>query len=237
LSNYTWSKCLNITDAQGDISGTQVENVYNYRQDYGRCGSDYRNVFNTTVIAKSEFKSLPRGIAYLVNDWELAPLFHITSGAPFTVTSGSDISLTDTGNDRPNIVPGVKPIKFVKIIHVPAGTTPSPATDGYLNLNAFCSITTAANPCTNPVTSGTFGNLGRNAFSGPMFFQFDSQISRIFPIRELFSVTARLEAFNVLNHPDFSNPSSSNPSVANFGEISGTANAARVFQGSLKVSF
>ncbi len=237
LTNYTWSKCLNITDAQGDISGTQVENVYNYRQDYGRCGSDYRNVFNTTVIAKSEFKSLPRGIAYVLNDWELAPLFHITSGAPFTVTSGSDISLTDTGNDRPNIVPGVKPIKFVKIIHVPAGTSVSPATDGYLNLNAFCGLTSAANPCTNPVASGTFGNLGRNTFSGPMFFQFDSQISRIFPIHESLSATVRLEAFNVLNHPDFSNPSASNPSNANFGEISGTANAARVFQGSVKVSF
>jgi hypothetical protein len=31
---------------------------------------------------------------------------------------------------------------------------------------------------------GTFGNIGRNAFRTPPFFQFDSQVSRIFPIHE-----------------------------------------------------
>ena len=233
LANYTWSKCLNVTDAQGDIAGTQVQNPYNYQGDYGRCGSDYRNIFNTTMIAKSEFKGLPGPVAYLVNNWELGPLFHIISGAPFTITSGSDISLTDTGNDRPNAVAGVNPIKFVKITSASA----TPANRGYLNLNAFCSVTTTANPCANPVTLGTFGDLGRNTVSGPMNFQFDGQVSRLFPIRERLNLAFRLEAFNIFNHPDFSNPSSSNPSSASFGEISSTANTARVFQGSLKVIF
>jgi hypothetical protein len=73
-----------------------------------------------------------------------------------------------------------------------------------------------------------------------MSFQFDSQVSRIFPIREKLSLAARLEAFNVLNHPSFSNPSSSGPVVGgggSFGEISGTSIGARIFQGSLKVIF
>jgi len=241
LANYTWSKCLNVTDAQGDISGTQVENPYDYPLDYGRCGSDYRNIFNTTVIARSNFKGLPGSVSYAINNWELGPLFHITSGAPINITSGSDISLTDTGNDRPNAVPGVNPIKFVKITSASA----TPANRGYLNLDAFCSVTTAANPCTNQVAPGTFGNLGRDTVSGPMFFQFDGQISRTFPIHERLNLAFRLEAFNILNHPDFANPgastagnsTASNPSSASFGEISATANAARVFQGSFKVIF
>ncbi len=233
LSNFTWSKCLNVTDAQGDITGTQVENPQNYGMDYGRCGSDYRKLFNTTVIAKSAFKSLHGPVALLANNWELGPLFHIVSGGPINITDGSDISLTDTGNDRPNGVSGIATTTGNKITSAVA----TPANRAYLNLNAFCSVTTTANPCTNPVTPGTFGTLGRNTVSGPMYFQFDAQVSRIFPIRERLNVAFRLEDFNVLNHPDFSNPGSSNPSAAAFGEITATANAARVFQGSLKVIF
>jgi hypothetical protein len=91
LTNYTLSKCLNIADAQGDVASTVIENPYNLRQDYGRCGSDYRNIFNTSVVATSRFQSLHGVAGYLANGWELAPLFHITSGAPINVTSGADI--------------------------------------------------------------------------------------------------------------------------------------------------
>jgi len=40
-----------------------------------------------------------------------------------------------------------------------------------------------------------------------------------------------------LNHPSFSNPSASNPSSGSFGEITATSINARVFQGSLKITF
>ena len=233
LANYTWSKCLNISDAGGDVTGEGTMDPYNIGLDYGRCGSDYRNIFNTTMILKSEFKGLPSGVAYVANNWEFGPLIHIISGGPINITSGSDLSLTDVGNDRPDVVAGVNPVKFVKITSASA----TPANRGYLNLNAFCSVTSTSNPCTNPVTPGTFGNLGHNAVDGPMGFQFDGQVSRIFPIRERVNLAFRLEAFNIFNHPNFSNPGSSNPSSAAFGEITAQSNAARVFQGSVKVIF
>ena len=46
--------------------------------------------------------------AAIVNGWQLAPIVHITSGAPFTVTSGVDNSFTSGGIDRPNLVPGAQ---------------------------------------------------------------------------------------------------------------------------------
>ncbi|HEU5339885.1 carboxypeptidase-like regulatory domain-containing protein [Edaphobacter sp.] len=221
MSNFTWSKCLNIADASGDVGGVTEENPYNLHMDYGRCGSDYERIFNTAIVAKSSFPL--HGIAKLIaNDWELAPLFHILSGAPFNITQGSDESLTAIGNDRPNRVPGTPAVKWVKM-----RSGPGEANRGYLNQAGF----------TLNTVPGTYGNLGRNVVSGPMTFQFDSQISRIFPIREKVSLVFRLEAFNVLNHPSFSNPSASNPSSGNFGQISGTSIGARIFQGSFKVAF
>lgn len=244
LSNYTWSKCLNVSDAGGDVGGNGPMSPYNIGLDYGRCGSDYRNIFNTTMVVTSNFPL--HGLAgYMANNWELAPLFHMLSGAPINVTSGSDISLTDIGNDRPNAVPGQSKIHEVKIQGGTVGTTQ--ANRGYLNAAAFCANSPTSLPCADPVTPGTYGDLGRNAVNGPMFFQFDSQVSRIWQIGERWKVDTRLEAFNVPNHPNFANPSSSNPAGGTFGTITSTAGGtslanipaltARIFQGSVKIVF
>ncbi len=222
LANHTWSKCLNVADANGDVTGTPVEDPTNLRRDYAPCGSDYRHVENIVIVTRSHF---PLGgyKALLANNWEIAPLVHIQSGAPFNVTAGSDVSLTAVGNDRPNLVPGV-PI----YVHPARRSAVGQANRGYLNQAAFT-------PNTVP---GTYGNIGRNSFRGIPSFQVDAQISRIFTYRERLNLDLRLEAFNVLNHPNFNNPSTSNPAVSNttFGQISAAGNA-RIFQGGVKVSF
>jgi hypothetical protein len=236
LANYTWSKCLNMYDAQGDYAGTGFENPNNPRLDYGPCGSDYRNVENFVIVTQSKFPIANRFYALLANNWEFAPLIHIVSGAPFTVTAGVDNSFTDVGNDRPKLVSGV-PVYLNQTLRSGTGQ----ANRGYLNPAAFAQVT-AGCPTTplSPVTCagyGTFGNVSRNSYRGPNAFNFDAQISRIFPIYESLSTTLRLEAFNVLNHPNFSNPTSNFNTTATFGQISGTSNQARVFQGSVKFIF
>jgi Carboxypeptidase regulatory-like domain len=222
LANYTWSKCLNIEDAQGDLAGTTVENPNNPRLDYGPCGSDFRHVENVVIVTKSQF-GLPHMEALLLNNWEFAPLVHITSGAPFTVTSGQDNSLTDVGNDRPNLTAGA-PVYVHQAIRSGSGA----ANRGYLVPSSFSQIPTTA--------FGTYGNIARNSFRGLPAYQVDAQVSRIFPLYERLNMTLRLEAFNLLNHPNFNNPSASLTS-STFGQISSTSNAARVFQGSVKFIF
>jgi hypothetical protein len=247
LANYTYSKCLSLTDAQGDYAGTNVENPNNPALDYGPCGSDYRNVENVVFITKSHFPATGFK-ALLINNWELAPLLHIISGAPFTVTAGQDNSFTDIGNDRPNLVPGV-PI----YLHTPIYKATGQANRGYLNPAAFAQVTAGCPTPLSPATCpgyGTYGNISRNSFRGPTNYQFDAQISRIFPIHESWAATLRLEAFNVLNHPNFNLPTGGTTGTpggttggaavltsTTFGQVSATANQPRVFQGSVKITF
>jgi len=257
MANWTWSKCLDIEDAQGDLAGTTVENPNNLRMDYGPCGSDFRHIENVSLIVKSAFNNhLNRVEKLIVNDWELAPLIHIQTGIPFTVLSGKDDSETDVGNDRPNLVAGVNPYAEVKF-----QKAPGEANREYLNPAAFAFVETACGtgglpPTTAQLTTGacpalgTYGNIGRNSFRGPKALQFDAQISRIFKIHDNLTTTLRLEAFNVPNHPDFQPPSSSTTgslpansggaatlTSATFGQVSATFNQARVFQGSIKINF
>ncbi|HZC22523.1 MAG TPA: hypothetical protein VE866_04225, partial [Candidatus Binatia bacterium] len=84
----------------------------------------------------------------------------------------------------------------------------------YLNLASF------AAPCTwatvndqNDVSedncvAGTrhFGNLGRNSLKGPAFKEFNFSVYKNTAITEHVHMELRAEFFNILNHPNFSNP-------------------------------
>jgi Carboxypeptidase regulatory-like domain len=221
LANWTWSKCLDIEDAQGDLAGTTVENINNPMGDYGPCGSDYRHIVNTSVVARSEFHWSGRLTRMLLNDWELAPLMSIRSGGPVNVSAGGDFSLTDVNNDRPNLASGVSPYHKVKFQSVK-----TEANREYLNPIAF-----------SEVTSPGYGNISRNAFHGPPYFNIDAQISRIFPIHESLNLDLRLESFNMLNHPNFGGIDANvNHLSSTFGQVS-SASSARLFQGAVKIIF
>jgi Carboxypeptidase regulatory-like domain len=229
LANYTWSHCIDISDNTADVAGTSVQNPFNIRGDRASCGFDYRAVFNTTVVASSHF-SLTGWKAYAFNNWQIAPLIHITDGTPFTVTSGVDNSLTAVNNDRPNLV---NPIGVYTHAKIKSGRSTNAQ---FINLSSF-----TANP------TGTFGNSGRNAYRGPEFLQVDSAISRVFPLHDRLALNLRFEGFNVLNHPNFAAPGStagyagSTTSIVSstFGQVTSTVNGygARIFQGAVKLTF
>jgi hypothetical protein len=218
LANHTWSHCFDLLDNPGAFNTVAVENPNNLKLDYAACGFDRRHIVNVAIVATSHF-SVKGLTAFAVNNWELAPIIRATSGAPFSVTSGLDNSLTALGNDRPNWT-GVSP--YIR------GVRPSPTTT--LN-QATLDITQFSE---NPL--GTYGNLGRNAFVGPKTFTFDSALSRAFPLHERLALTLRLEAFNAFNHPVFGNPGANLNSPGGFGRIT-SASSPRIFQGAVKLTF
>ena len=240
LTNYTWSKCLNVQDAQGDVTTNITSQPFNLRADYGPCGSDYRHIFNTAVVAESRFHTANRLVRNVINGWQLAPIVHVTSGAPFNVTSGADNSFTSNGNDRPNLVPGV-PL----YLKTPLRSANVASARLYLNPAAFSNVTAGCPTVTGSSTIdvlrcpgyGTFGNVSRNAFRGPNYIQTDASLSRIFSVHEALKLQLRLEAFNFLNHPYFNTPTAT-LSSSTFGQVgSTTGEGPRVFQGAVKFNF
>jgi hypothetical protein len=51
-----------------------------------------------------------------------------------------------------------------------------------------------------------YGSLGRNSLSGPTFKQWDLAIYKDTPLTERLMLQLRADFFNILNHPNFSNP-------------------------------
>ncbi len=69
---------------------------------------------------------------------------------------------------------------------------------------------------TTPPASAPFGNLGRNAFRGPSFEQWDLAVNKDFFFGERYKLQFRSEFFNILNHTNFAPPNQQSNS-ASFG--------------------
>jgi hypothetical protein len=92
----------------------------------------------------------------------------------------------------------------------------------YIDLKSFampCQLTDAVTNPSNPNYTGAtglaadcvpgtrhYGNLGRNALVGPTYKQWDFVLYKNTAISERVKVQMRAEFFNLLNHPNFSNP-------------------------------
>jgi hypothetical protein len=225
LANYTWSKCMSDTDFDGDIRQSNYQDPNNPAADYSVCNFDLPQNFNLTAVAISHFSGGWK--QKLLGNWQIAPLIRISSGMPVNITSGQDYSLTNVGQDRPNLTGNPY------LTH----RTCTQANCQWLNPASF-----AANP------AGTFGDLRRNAVRTPGYADVDASLSRIFPITERFQVEGRFESFNLLNHPNFGGvPTGSNTNVSSnlsgsltagstFGQII-AAGDPRIMQAAIKVRF
>jgi hypothetical protein len=88
---------------------------------------------------------------------------------------------------------------------------------------------------TTPSPSQEFGDLGRNAFRTPGFWQWDNGIDKNFRIGEAATVQFRSEFFNILNHTNFGIPDTKTSDAA-FGTIRSTY-PSRQIQFALKLTF
>jgi Carboxypeptidase regulatory-like domain len=223
LANYTYSRCHGVVPVTS-LGGPTIQNPSNPRGDYGPCSYDVPNLFNASVVYYSHFGS--RGaLSFLLSNWQIAPLMRYETGFPINPLSGRDNSLTGIGLDRPNVVAGQPTY---------TGTSHSSRLFQWVNPARFTQNTT-----------GTFGNAGHFSLRTPGYFDVDAAVSRIFKVAEHYNLEARVEAFNLTNHPNFGGPTPStggslgpNPTLSSssFGRIT-TAGDPRILQGAIKFTF
>jgi len=226
--NYTNSYCVSDTEFGAALATPANSQPFNRHADWGPCVFDTRHNFNISMAATSSMVGASRWMNRLLTGWQAAPLFHASSGQPLGTTVGKDNSLTGLNNDRPNQVlanpyPATAACSFAPCVQ-------------WLNPQAF-----QANAL------GTYGNLGRNALRGPGTVNLDVAVSRIFKFSERYSLQARAEAFNLLNHTNFvgaispaGQPSFStlntNLSSSTYGQVQ-AAFDPRILQFAMKVFF
>jgi hypothetical protein len=229
LTNYTWSHCTSTYDFTTDLNGTGFLNPYNLAMDKGDCNFDIRQIFNLSVVATSSTKGSSM-LAKVLRNWQVAPLIRTQTGAPLNITTGKDNSLAGTNTitnfDRPNqVLPNIYNASWGPSLQ-------------YINPAAF-----AQN------AAGTFGSLGRDAARTPGLLSFDASIDRLFYLTERFHLDVRADAFNVINHTNFSSPSQTGiqiPGISTgvsaalnsttFGRLT-SAGDPRILQFSMKLIF
>src|SRR4051812_24296011 len=98
-------------------------------------------------------------------------------------------------------------------------------------------VTTSNGPATPTNIGGVFGNATRGSFHGPGFTNLDASLHKNFamPYNEKHQLSIRFEAFNALNHPNWSTPTM-NLSSSTFGRIT-TTGAMRQLQLAAKYQF
>ena len=198
---------------QGE-NGQDIVNYYqdpgNRRAEWGSCAADRRQIFNLSGVAESP-KFDNKTMQKLLGNWQLSPIFTRSTGAPLTVTDGTDISLTGLGGDRPNVAGNA--------------VLSDPTVTKWFDAAAFARQ-----------AAGTFGNAGRGVLRGPGAYNFDMALSRSFPVRESIKLNLRWEMFNTLNHVRYNNPGVNLNSGTTFGIIS-SALDPRIMQVAAKLVF
>jgi hypothetical protein len=192
LMNYTWSHSLD--DASNDVVAGLSNTVISAAHDYAASDFDVRQSFSgaLTYLIPPAAKSGP--LALLAKDWSINGTMVARTGFPFNgVVLSTSPDPGGYASSRPDLVPG-EPL-WVYGSQCLSLLGPPCAGGKGLNPAAFA-IPTSIRQGTEP----------RNDISGFGLTQIDLSISRRFRISERLDFQFRADAFNVLNHPNFTNP-------------------------------
>ena len=191
---YTYGKSLD--DATGtsrlDYANGQARSFDPYNRRLNRALSDFDIRHTLTANASYEVplgRNLTGWSKQLVDGWQLNTIVMVSSGVPFSplVDGDPDRDATDENVARPNWLQGASLVPI-------GGRTP----DLWFNPLAFASPGV-----------GFRGTAGRNIIIGPNYRSVDVSLVKLFPLGETKRIEFRVEAFNLLNRPNFDLPSNS----------------------------
>ena len=164
-------------DLSSDNDGTvTLTNIFDPQYNRGPADYDIKHTLSSSWVYE-----LPWARSQYYGGWQISGILLLRGGLPLTVTQSQGVASTGTGN-RPN--------------RICNGTLDNPTIDHWFDTSCF--VQTAD-------TTGTYGNSGRGIIRGPGSFNIDASLIKNTRIGHA-NTEVRIEAFNVLNHPQFANP-------------------------------
>ena len=213
---YSFGRGYDDVDFQGGgLPG--VQSAARLADERARTSADRRHMFSLSGVWKVDyFKDSASPFSVLARDWTVSAIVILQSGTPLTIASGQDRNLDGVTNDRADLVgdPSVDHSQSRDVL-----------IEGWFNVAAF------AQPAL-----GTNGNTGRNIIDGPGYRNADLGLFRDVRLKGRAMFQFRLEATNVLNTVNLSNPGLNLAAPATFGKIRSAKNMRQIQLGA-RVSF
>jgi hypothetical protein len=229
LSSYTYSHSIDdSTDLQSPL---EPQDSRFPKLERSNSVNDQRHRWVTSAVLQSgSAKSGDGFLKHFIGDFTLSPIVEFSSGRPFNVITGTDTRL-DLGASQARPSVGT------------SGGTTSPFIPGVVFVPANVCLDNSGAPFTVPLVSppaGCDGNLGRNRFTSPNFFEWDMRLSRRIPLGERFKLDLIADAFNLFNRLNIAAVNQLCDPLAGATCSAGQPTAsydARQFQFALKVSW
>jgi hypothetical protein len=233
---FVWSHSIWSSNASAIGLAPTAQNYSYLNEERGPSDQDRRNMVGINGIWNiNYYNGSSRFLSVLLNGYSLSTLASFNSGAPFTITTGSDNNKDNYNNDRPNMVPGVNPFlsthrsRFTaaQMWFNTAAFTPNcqQATTGTM----ACTTTTGIGP------GGADGNTPRDSLRAPGYRDVDLGVSRTFKFERGMGLMFRADATNAFNMVSLNAPTAS-LSSGNDGKITGAA-SPRLIQVGARFSF
>ena len=206
LLNYTYSHSLD--NASNDVIAGLSNTVISAANDYSSSDFDVRHSFSGALTFSVPSVGKSGALALVTSDWSLDAVVVARTGFPVNPTVSAPSSL-GASYIRPDLVPG-QPFYLYGAQCTQVFGPVSKGGNGALEAGQACPGGIGLNPAAfnsaTPKAEDRQGTLGRNAVPGFGLTQVDLSIGRKFAITERLNLQFRADAFNLFNHPNFTNP-------------------------------
>lgn len=248
-ANYTFSKVLTDASGTGQTNFDPFTDINNPGYDRGRAAFDLTQAFNANFIYDLPFG---RGRQYSIDNsildkfiggWTMTSIFSWQSGSPFGIVSGRGTLNRDgrSGENRADTIKSVDEIRNQFSVATDSGGKIYFISKSLTGSDGRAVAPDGEQPFASQIffnpAPGFLGGLPRNAFNGPVFFNWDLGVLKNFTLYENYKLQFRTEFFNVLNHNSFDVPSQYNINSTTFGQLTRSLSNPRIIQFSLKFSF
>ena len=181
IASYSFSHSFDNVSTDSIFNGIPGQ-FLNTSLDYGSSDFDTRHTATLGAAYAPKFEGNSHGLNMLLGNWAIDLIAMIHSSPPVNVTVSRNIGF-GVYDFRPDLIPGI------------ALYVDDPSAPGGHRLNPLA---------LSVPTSQQQGSLRRNAFRGFPLVQADLAAQRNFKLTRRLSIKARVEAFNLFNHPSFS---------------------------------